>query len=308
MSTISTAMQRCPRCGNENRGTNFACTFCGKRLRIESVEKLFIFRRIEEEWAAPYSFFRKIYYLFVNSPRAFWDINHARKKSPGTKIFFLITLIYGFMGFALFSHFKIDVPNLHPLVNQLLPPWIGFVSFFLFGLIYHYLFFRILIWLFTKGANYAVGYSERLESRFGKDKEDAEKYSEAHMSPFSIYKGGVLQQQQAHKKKMMFCAFTPFMLIYLIEMIIIFIAFPGNILMNEAGFEFLFGDADNKTVWAVLYALEALVIMLWLPTLMAIAIRELSNSSTFRLLIPSYIIGIAVAVLFYFFRPPFITL
>ena len=305
MSATTTAMQRCPRCGNENRGTNYACTFCGKRLRIESVERLFFFRRIEEEWAAPYSFLRKIYYLFVNSPRAFWDINHKRKSSPGNKIFLIISLIYGFMGFALFSHLRFPASaHIHPLVNQILPPGMGFISFFLFGLIYHYLFFRILIWLFTKGANYAVGYSERLESRFGKGKEDVEKYSESHMSPFSIYKGGVLQQQQAYKNKMLFCAFTPFILIYLIELIIIFIAFPGNIEMTPAGFETLF--SAYKVVWAVLYALEALVIMLWLPTLMAIAIRELSNSSTFRLLIPSYIIGIIIAIFFYFFRPPFI--
>lgn len=304
MSTTTTAMQRCPRCGNENRGTNYACTFCGKRLRIESVERLFFFRRIEEEWSAPYSFFRKIYYLFINSPRAFWDINHARKKSPGNKIYFLVSLIYGFMGLALFSH--LNVPTLYPIYNQLVIPWMGFLAFFLFGLVYHYLLFRILIWLFTKGANYAVGYSESLESRFGKVKEDVEKYDDTHMSPFSIYKGGVLQQQQAHKNKMMFCAFTPFILIYLIELIIIAVAFPSNITMDDSpgGFPLLF--EGYKTVWAILYALEALTMIVWVPTLMAIAIRELSNSSTFRLLIPCYFIGILVGIFYYFFRPPFI--
>ena len=304
MSTTTTAMQRCPRCGNENRGTNYACTFCGKRLRIESVERLFFFRRIEEEWTAPYSFLRKIYYLFTNCPRAFWDINHARKKSPGNKIFFIISFIYGFMGLALFSH--LYVPGVYPIVNQLAIPWMGFLAFFLFGLVYHYLFFRVLIWLFSKGANYAVDYSERLESRFGTGKEELEKYSEAQMSPFSIYKGGVLQQQQAHKNKMLFCAFTPFILIYAIEIIIIAVAFPSNIPMDEStgGLPYLF--EGYKFVWAILYALEALAIIVWIPTLMAIAIRELSNSSTFRLLIPSYFIGILVGIFYFFFRPPFI--
>jgi len=304
MPAITTAMQRCPRCGNENRGTNYACTFCGKRLRIETIERVFFYRRIEEEWASPYSFFRKIYYLFVNSPRAFWDINHARKKSPGNRIFCLISLIYGFMGLALFSHF--EVPNLVPILNTILIPWLGFLAFFLFGVVYHYLFFRISIWLFTKGANYAVDYSERLESRFGKEQEDVEKYSEAEMSPFSIYKGGVLQQQQAYKQKMMFCAFSPFILIYLIEIIIILIAFPGNIPMNDAGFNMLFNTQPTKTVWAVLYALEALVLMLWIPSLIAISIRELSNSATGRVLLSSYAIGILIAIFYFFMRPPFI--
>ena len=304
MSTTTTAMQRCPRCGNENRGTNFACTFCGKRLRIESVERLFFFRRIEDEWAAPYSFFRKLYYLFTNCPRAFWDINHARKKSPGNKIFFLISLIYGFMGLALFSH--LNVPHLLPILNQFLVPWMGFLAFFLFGLFYHFMLFRILIWMFSKGANYAVGFSGRLESRFGKDKEEVEKFSESEMSPFSIYKGGVLQQQQAYKQKMLLCAFTPFIVIYLIEIIIILVAFPYGIPMDDTpeGFPLLF--EGYSAVWALLYALEALTMMIWVPSLMAIAIRELSNSSTFRLLIPSYLIGILVGIFYYFLRPPFI--
>jgi len=308
MSTTMTAMQRCPRCGNENRGTNFACTFCGKRLRIESIERLYFFRRIEDDWVAPYSFFRKIYYLFVNCPRAFWDINHARKKSPGNIIYFVITLLYGFMGFALFSHFRIVFQGpyqLDPLLQPIIPPLFGLLAFFIFGLIYHYLLFRILIWLFSKGANYAVDYSERLESRFGKEKEEVEKYSESEMSPFSIYKGGVLQQQQAHKNKMMLCAFAPFMLIYAIEIPIILFALP-NVEMTPDGFTTLF--VTYKVVWAVLYALEALVIMIWVPSLIAIAIRELSNSSTFRLLIPSYAIGIIVGIFYYFFRPPFIIL
>jgi len=76
--------------------------------------------------------------------------------------------------------------------------------------------------------------------------------------------------------------------------------------MNEStgGLPLLF--EGYKVVWAILYALEALTIMVWVPSLMAIAIRELSNSSTFRLLIPSYFIGILVGIFYFFFRPPFI--
>lgn len=304
MSITSTrAIQRCPRCGNENKAANFQCTFCGKRLRIEGIERIFIWRRIEDEWAAPYPWYRKLYYLFVNSPRAFWDINHQRKKSPGKIIFFMIVLLYSFVWMALFYHFTI--PNVDPLQNTILVPWIGFLTGFLFGLIYHYLFFRVLIWLFTKGANYAVDYSEKLESRFGKKKkEDIEKYDEAHMSPFSIYKGGILQQQQANKKKMMICAFIPFIITYLIEIIVISIAFVNSsFTLDETGLKTLF--KSNAQVWVVIYMIEALTIVLWIPSLMAIAIRELSNSSTYRVLISSYIVAIIVVIFYFFLRPVF---
>jgi len=239
----------------------------------------------------------------VNSPRAFWDINHKRKKAPGTLIFFLIVLLYSFVWMTLFFH--LNIPGIIPIQNTVLVPWIGFLTGFIFGLIYHLLFFRILIWLFTKGANYAVDYSKKLESRFGKKKkEEVEKYDEAYMSPFSIYKGGVLQQQQANKNKMMFCAFIPFMITYFIELIIISIGFLGKTFtIDETGLKALFGI--NASVWVAIYTIEALTIMLWVPSLMAIAIRELSNSSTYRVLISSYVVGIIVAIFYFFMRPVF---
>ena len=302
MSATTRATQRCPKCGNENKAANYQCTFCGKRLRVEGIERVFFWRRIEEEWATPYKWYMKIYYLFVNSPRAFWDINHARKKSPGSKIFYIICLIYAFTWMTLFSHFR--VPGFNEAANILLVPWIGFLAGLGFGLIYHFLFYRVLIWLFTKGANYAVAYSEKLESRFGKmRKKDEEKYDEAHMSPFSIYKGGVLQQQQAYRKKMMLCAFIPFIIIYIVEIVIIAVAFPNGVYMGQTTLASFFKNYAG--VWAIIYGIEALTIILWVPSLMAIAIRELSNSSTYRVVISSYIVGIIVGVFFFFLRPVF---
>jgi len=51
MSTQS--YTRCPRCGNENRSGSYACSFCGKRLRIERIENISIFKRIDSEWITP---------------------------------------------------------------------------------------------------------------------------------------------------------------------------------------------------------------------------------------------------------------
>ncbi len=304
MSITSTrSIQRCPRCGNENKAANYQCTFCGKRLRIEAVERIYIWRRIEDEWVAPYPWYRKLYYLLVNSPRAFWDINHKRKKAPGTQIFFIIAIFYAFVWMTLFFH--VSIPGVIPIQNLLLVPWIGFFMGLIFGLMYHFLFFQVLIWLFTKGANYAVDYSAKLELRFGKmKKEEIEKYDEAQMSPFSIYKGGVLQQQQAKKNKMMLCAFIPFIITYLIEIIIISIAFTNiSFELNEMGLQNLF--KSHAPVWVAIYTIEALTILLWIPSLMAIAIRELSNSSTYRVLISSYVVAIVVVIFYFFLRPVF---
>ncbi|MBN1801380.1 MAG: zinc ribbon domain-containing protein [Candidatus Lokiarchaeota archaeon] len=302
MLSPSRSTQRCPKCGNENKATNYVCTFCGKRLRVEAVEKIFFWKRIEEEWTAPYPWYLKWYYLFTNSPRAFWDINHMRKKAPGNVIFWVIVLLYAFSWMALFSHFRIEDYSVEANIYWI--PWMGFIAGFIFGTLYHLLFFQVVMWLFTRGANYAVDYSKKLESRFGKKSEEkTEQYQEAEMSVFSIYKGGVLQQQQAHKRKMMLCAFVPFIVIYLVEIIILGVAFPNNILMDQAGLDFVF--KENFAVWAAIYAMEALIIMLWVPSLMAIAIRELSNSSTYRVVVSSYIVGVIIAIFYFFLRPVF---
>ncbi|MFX1256619.1 MAG: hypothetical protein ACFFAN_02075 [Promethearchaeota archaeon] len=307
MSSSIKATQRCPRCGNENRADSFSCSFCGKRLRIEKIERINLFRRIEQEWTTPYPWYMKIYYLLVRPNLSFWDINHRRKDAPGYLIFLINSLLWGIMGLAFFSHYRIVSVNGEP-INFF---WLFsyglsmFIAFLIFGLVFNFVFYIILIWLFTKGANYAVDFSEKLEARFGKEKK--EKYSQAEMSPFSIYKGGVLlQKQQSYKYKMLMCAFAPFLLINVIKIIIILIAFPTVNVIIDSSEEFdssIFNKMFKSPVWAVLDVIDALTIAIWVPILMAIGLRELSNSSTVRVLISSLIIGIIVAIFFYFLRP-----
>jgi MFS superfamily sulfate permease-like transporter len=59
----------------------------------------------------------------------------------------------------------------------------------------------------------------------------------------------------------------------------------------------------NSPIWAVMDIIDAITIAVWIPILMTIAIRELSNSSTQRILISSLIIGIVIAIFVYFMRP-----
>lgn len=300
MAQTVAAFQRCPRCGNENTADSFACNFCGFRLKIEKIEKIRFFRRYEAEWINPYPWYLKILYLFIKPPRAFWDINHKRSKAPGFLILLFSSLLYGVMGLAFFSHFSfpgIEAFSLTHFIYNIS----FFASFFVFGICFQFIFFAILIWLFSKGANYAVGFSQRLETRFGGLKETQEQYKEAEISPFSIYKGGtMLQLEGSYKFKMMLCAFTPFLLINAIKALIALIGFPPITVTNIIS---ALNQLFNSRIWAVLDILDALTIAIWVPILMTLAIRELSNSSTTRVLIPTIIIGSVIAVLFYFLRP-----
>ena len=61
---------------------------------IERIEKIRFFRRYEAEWTAPYRWYMKIFYLFVNAPKAFHDINHKRSKAPGWLILLFCSLLY----------------------------------------------------------------------------------------------------------------------------------------------------------------------------------------------------------------------
>ncbi len=294
---------RCPRCGNEVRADFFVCAFCGKRLRIERIENFSFFKRIETEWTTPDRWYTILLWLFIKPNKAFWSINHRRKSAPGYFILLFNALLFGVMGIAYFSHFNIqDIPPLD--FRIFIYNLVIFLAFFIFGFAYFFIFGFILIWLFTKGANYAVGFSEKLESFFGGS--EREEYSEAEMSVFSIYKGGTLHQQQAFKYKMMFCSFAPFLLINLIEIIIILAGFP-TVPINVLGLfnPTIFSQIFNSSTWTVLHFIDAVTIAIWIPILVALSIRELSNSSTTRVLLSSLIIGILVAVIFFFLRPTF---
>ncbi|MCK4381156.1 MAG: zinc ribbon domain-containing protein [Candidatus Lokiarchaeota archaeon] len=305
MSHTVAAFQRCPRCGNENSAESFACNFCGFRLKIERIEKFKLFRRYEMEWIAPYPWYMKILYLFVNAPKAFHDINHKRSKSPGLLILLFSSLLYGLMGLAFLSHFNFTgYSTFEP--ELIIFNLSFFVAFFVFGFIFQLVYFALLIWLFTKGANYAVGFSDRLEKRFGAQKEQKEKYRATDISPFSIYKGGtMLQLEGSYKFQMMLCAFTPFLLINGIKILIVLFGFPTVDVVDLSVSEITNNMAQmfNAPTWAVLDIIDALTIATWVPILMTLAIRELSNSSTTRVLIPTIIIGVIVAILFYFLRP-----
>jgi hypothetical protein len=285
---------------------SFVCAFCGKRLRVERIENFSIFKRIEEDFTSPARWYVLIIWLFTKPNRAFWSINHKRKKAPAYKIMLFNALLYGLMGLALLS--RINILTIPPLsLFRFYIDLAAFIAFFAFGFAGYLISGLILIWIFSRGANTAVDFSERLESRFGKEGEEKEKYSEAEMSPFSIYKGGTLHQQQAKKYSMMLCAFTPYLLLTAVKILVILIGMPNITIPNPYSLVSPFSDPYfSSPVWVILDVIDALTLGIWVPILISLAIRELSNSSTFRVLVSSLAIGIIIAVLFYFLRPTFI--
>ncbi len=307
---MAVATQRCPRCGNENSGDSYACSFCGKRLRVERIENIPFFRRYEaEQWLKPDPWYLKIFNLLVRPNRGFWDINHKRSKAPGFIILLLNSLLWGVFGLAIFSHYQISTIQgleVSPMLLYMIAYNLSvFIAFFIFGLLFQLVFFSILVLLFTLGANYAVGFSERMKKRFGEGEEEEKgKFKEEYMSPFSIYKGGtLLQKQTSHRYRMLMCAFAPFLLINSLKILIVLIALP-TVPIDTASFNLsMYDQMFESPVWTVLDVIDALTIAIWVPILIAIAIRELSNSSTFKVLISSFIVGTLVAIFFYFLRP-----
>jgi len=300
------AANRCPRCGNDNRHDSFVCAFCGKRLRVERIENFSIFKRIEEDFTSPARWYVLILWLFTKPNRAFWSINHKRKKAPAYKIMLFNALLYGLLGLAFFS--RINILTMPPLsISRFYIDLAAFIAFFAFGFAVNLIGGVLLVWLFSRGANIAVDFSDRLESRFGKEGNEKEKYSEAEMSPFSIYKGGTLHQQQAKKYTMLLCAFAPYLLITAVKIVIVLIGMRTIDLPDMVSLDSPFGDPYFASpVWVVLDVIDAITLGIWVPILISLSIRELSNSSTFRVLVSSLAIGIIIAVLFYFLRPTFI--
>jgi ribosomal protein L37E len=290
--------QRCPRCGNENRKDSYQCSFCGFRLREEKIEEFYLFKRIEREFNAPFPWYIKIYYLLTNPALAFWDINHKRDKSPGFLIYVFSSILYGLIGAAFFSHYQISAIQDITEIGFTVQFFYGlsfFAAFLLFGFIYQLILFAFLIWIFGRGANLAVDFSERLESRFGELEEDTPKYRKAEMSPFSVYRGGVLQQQASHKFKMLLAAFTPFLIINTIKIFVVLFGLPNiQLLIPGDSPSTLFDEIFNHPVWLVLDILDFITVAIWVPILITVAIRELSNSSTYRVLISSLSVGIII--------------
>ena len=297
---------RCIRCGNDNRMDSYVCAFCGKRLRFERIENFSIFKRIEEDFISPARWYVTILWLFIKPNRAFWNINHKRKKAPWIKILLFNALLYGLMYLTLISRINILTAPALSLYRFLID--LGtFITFFGVGFLYYLLSGVLLIWIFSRGANITVDFSERLESRFGKEGKEKEKYSEAEMSPFSIYKGGTLHQQQAKKYPMMLCAFAPYLVITVVKILIILFGMPSITIPNIVSLAPPLSDPYFASpVWTIFDVIDALTLGIWVPILISLAIRELSNSSTFRVLLSSLAIGIIIAVLFYFLRPTFL--
>ena len=59
----------------------------------------------------------------------------------------------------------------------------------------------------------------------------------------------------------------------------------------------------SSAVWTIIYLLDALTIFIWIPTLVSLALREIGNTNTTKLLIGNIIMGFILSFLLFLLRP-----
>ncbi|MHA1728771.1 MAG: TFIIB-type zinc ribbon-containing protein [Promethearchaeota archaeon] len=290
---------RCPKCGNEVNKEDFVCIYCSAKLKEETIEKIKLFRRIEDKWTNPESKWKRFQLVFYDPSRAFWDMSHYRQKIGSGKIYSLTALLFGLFGLAIFSHLKTDLwmPPLSIFFNGLAL----FMMFFLFGLIYYLVFYLISIKLFSFGANQSINLSKQLKLRYGRGDEnktgsEVEKESPNH-----------LKTQESKKTSIMLYGFSPMLIGLGISALIAWFGLP-NVVINgpydfaPEKFQMLFASY----VWGIIDWIQVIIIIGWVPILMSIALRDIANASTARVYISCVVVSVFISWIFFFSRPTFL--
>jgi hypothetical protein len=302
---------RCPKCGNEVNKEDFVCIYCNARLREEKIEKLKYFRRItDEKWVSPIKGWRRFYLVFTNPSRAFWDIIHYREKiGSWFKVFFLTAVIYGLYGLAIFVHLRTG-PIIGQFYMKLLNGLTAYLTFLFFGIVYYFLLYVISIQLYSIGANFSIGFKTQLKLRYGKRKEkkEDELKTTTMKEAEGIYSTALpthLTAQKSKKMAIMMWGFAPMLLAHAVSAILLFIALPGVDATGTIG-PSTFEPLANSFIWSIIYWIQAIMLIGWVPITMSIALRELVNASTVRVYISCLIVSIILGMVLYFFQPAFL--
>ena len=244
----------------------------------------------------------------MDPSRAFWDITHYKEGSIGSfKIYLLSALLFGLFGLASFSHIQMEWLNLWAVFFHGLAI---FMMFFLFGFIFFTLFYFISIKFFSFGANQSINLSKQLELRYGtRKKEEGDDKTQSQKAAAGIYISDVPEYLTRKSKKtaIMLYAFAPMLLALGLSAIIAWIALPqvpatGPLSITPANLEIFF----SSPVWGIIDWVYVIFMIGWVPILMAIALRDIANSSTVRVYISSVIVSVILCWLFYFLRPTFL--
>ncbi|MHA1821089.1 MAG: TFIIB-type zinc ribbon-containing protein [Promethearchaeota archaeon] len=315
---------RCPKCGNDVRKEDYVCPFCNAILREDPIERIKIFKRVDEKWIEPDKISRRMINVIINPARAFWDMTHFRKKLGAWRVPVLTALAFGLMGLAVNAHVKVSNWYGMPITfaNSYILFFNGlaiFLAFFLFGLIYFWLLYLVSLKLFSVGANYSVNLSKQIEVIYsegkGKKKEEEEpaeektKIEEAESRSYLEEIPEYLTAEKSKKGSIMMFAFLPMVLVLLLNALLLLIALPTVSVSVGTGYAISTGLLNpiwNSPIWTITDWLTMITFVGWIPITMSIALREIANTSTQRLYISNLIIAIIIAVFLYFLRPTFL--
>ncbi len=307
---------RCPHCGNDNHPEEFVCTFCGTRLRLEPLEKVKIFRRIEEKWTdtkTETKTLKKIFLVLKDPSRAFWMISKNPNKSGFWLIVLFNAMLFGLLSSAILWHTTIDRwSNVTMSFTTFYWRWIMdfqvWLSFFIFGFIYYMILFLTWIYIYTLGANFAIGLNEIMKKR---QTEEKSKDSELKSDIGGTYPS-LVKKKKLKMPYILGYALAPTLVVNALAFLLVAIFLPiVNIsdtrIYNDSGsFEdlaTLYAAMFNSPVWAIIDFLNIVMMLGWLPITISIAIRDVAKTETLRVLIASIVVSILLAYVFFFLRP-----
>lgn len=237
----------------------------------------------------------------MDPSRAFWDITHYKENIGSFKIYFLSALLFGLLGLASFSHIQVGGIGSWGAFYQGLAM---FIMFFLFGFIFFAMFYFISIKLFSFGANQSINLSKQLELRYGtRNKEEDDKKTQSQKVAAGMYISDIPDYLTRKSKKtpIMLYAFAPMLLALGLSAIVAWIGLP-QVPGTLDNLDIFF----NSPVWGIIDWIQVIFMIGWVPILMAIALRDVANSSTLRVYISSVIVSVILCFAFYFLRPTFL--
>ena len=321
---------RCPRCGNDAPKDEYICSFCGVRLRMELIEKIPIFRRHEVKWERRQGTFKRLINVIIRPSRAFWDIKHQTDVKGPILIILFNAIILGI--WALIAKMSITIVSYQGVSNNptiyivdlitgamdyydliAMLSNIGiFLVYFIFGLVYFTLFFIALNVLFTLGANFSVNLTSTVKFRYRKQEEEQLEAAAKEIAKTGEMVKSSLQPRRPGKWKMMIYAYTPYIVSNFICAIILLIGIlfsPSHIQSTSLysydflGLVDLLNNLFDSFIWKIVDIIQIVTLIGWVPITMAISLRDLANTSTFRCYVTCLIVAIFSAYMMLFVRP-----
>ncbi len=310
-------MGRCSSCGAESDLEEYVCSNCDYHIKTERIGEIpflsYIFKRPEKKWYKPDNRIIRLAKTIYNPAWAFHDINH--KKNSGTFIILLLNAFFqALWGVAINIHVKnSDMDFLVKTLNGLAI----FLSLFIFLFIFYSILFKIYDLSFSLASNFSVQLDGILAIRFNiqtkkgslKELMSGKKRIQSQISEDTIRLEGAKQKKplkkikQTGKYKIMRYAYTPTIIINFLGFLLLLVGLPTINVSSAGSLPTALESMFSSFVWTIIYLLEALTILIWIPALVSLALREIGNTNTTKLLIGNIIIGFILCFLLFLLRP-----